>query len=79
MNEEMRITDSGRGQLNQPCIAVDPLPLKPRHITIETVLNGYCVSVGCQRVVFETKDKMLAEISRYLDKPLEVEKEYSKQ
>lgn len=45
-------------------------------ITIEPVLNGFIVTVGCQRVVFTTLTTMLTEIVRYQASPQEVEKEY---
>lgn len=50
--------------------------MKPKKLVIKTVLNGWRVSVGCQEVVFTEKEKMLAEISAYLDDPTEAEKKY---
>ncbi len=50
--------------------------MKPKKLVIKTVLNGWRVSVGCQEVVFTSKDEMLAEIATYLDNPAEVEKKY---
>lgn len=50
--------------------------MKPKKVTIKTVLNGWRVSVGCQEVVFTEKEKLLAEISAYLDDPAEAEKKY---
>lgn len=45
-------------------------------IQIAYAQNGYVCVVGCMTAVFETKKKMLDEISRYLDNPDDVEKEY---
>lgn len=45
-------------------------------IRIVEVLNGLILSVGCQTVVFETKEKMAAELLRYLGNRDEVAKEY---
>lgn len=45
-------------------------------VNIQKVLNGYIVAVGCQQVVFETREKMLSEVDRYLKNPSQVEKEY---
>ena len=45
-------------------------------IQIAYAQNGYICVVGCMTVVFEKKAKMLAEISRYLENPKKVEKEY---
>ena len=49
------------------------------NIQIEPVLNGYVVRVGCQTVVFETTDKLLDELRRYMADPQRVEKEYQTQ
>jgi len=45
-------------------------------ITIEGVLNGWIVKVGCQTVVFDEMDAMLDEIEAYINHPEEVEKKY---
>ena len=45
-------------------------------ITIKAALNGWICQVGCQALVFESKEKMLGEINRYLEMPESVEKEY---
>lgn len=47
-----------------------------RHIEIQAVLNGYIVNVGCQQVVFETREKLVAELTRYMTSSKDVEKEY---
>ena len=46
-------------------------------ITIEGVANGWIAKVGCMTFVSEDKDKMLSELGRYIDNPVEVEKEYT--
>lgn len=51
-------------------------PNEPKTITICRQLNGFVVVVGCRNVVFESQEKMLKEIGRYLDDPQKVEKEY---
>ena len=56
---------------------VDPMQLNDtRELIIVKALNGFIVRVGCRNVVFETQEKMLKEIGRYLDNPMNVEKEY---
>lgn len=60
---------------NTPTIAIS----RPQAVTIISCLNGYAVHVGCQSVVFETREKMLSEIERYLKNPSKVEKEYLEQ
>lgn len=49
-----------------------------RTIQIEAVCNGFIAQVGCQRVVFESKTKLLVELGRYLDNPTAIEEEYLK-
>lgn len=49
-----------------------------RDVTITTVLNGWIVTVGCQRVVFNNKGKMLDEISDYLLNPKAMEGKYQR-
>lgn len=53
-------------------------PTRYYKIQIDCAQNGYICQVGCMTVVFETKKKMLMEISRYLENPEKVEKEYQK-
>ena len=47
-----------------------------RDIKIKKVLNGYIVKIGCQKVVFTKRKKLLKELARYWDDPDGVEKEY---
>ena len=47
-----------------------------RDVHIHPVLNGWIVKVGCQRVVFTKKSDLLTTLSRYLDNPSTVEKEF---
>lgn len=60
---------------NFPTVLVEP---RTRDITIRKVLNGYIGTVGCQTLVFNSKDEMLRELSRYLDNPKQVTEEYMK-
>ena len=77
--------NDGIGTLEGACRTEAPrqnIPVNPigvteaRAISIQKVLNGYTVVVGCRVVVFEKQEVMLKEIGRYLDNPAEVEKEY---
>ena len=45
-------------------------------IKIKPASNGWIVKIGCQTFVAEHKDHMIKEVSRYIDNPCEVEKEY---
>ena len=47
-----------------------------RDVTIHKVMNGYVVQVGCQTLVFETREKLIFELSRYLAAPEQVEKQF---
>ena len=48
-----------------------------RNIKIKRVMNGVVVGCGCQELVFETVEKLLSELKRYLDSPDETEREYT--
>jgi len=50
--------------------------MKPRDITITTVLNGWIVKVGCQHIVFNDKEEMIGALSAYLQDPKAVEKSF---
>ena len=50
-----------------------------RNIKIMRVMNGFVVGCGCQELVFETSEKLIAELKRYLDSPDATEKEYTAQ
>lgn len=68
---------TGRSDYGQPQQEYPAVPNSMfRPITIERVLNGYIARVGCQKVVFETAERMLSDIARYLKDPAAVEKEY---
>ena len=45
-------------------------------VTIKFALNGFVARIGCQRVVFTDREKMLAELEAYLKNPEEVRKKY---
>ncbi|MDO9530378.1 MAG: hypothetical protein Q7J27_14640 [Syntrophales bacterium] len=47
-----------------------------RNVVISPALNGWKVQIGCGEVVFVDKEFMLEELSRYIDTPDKVEKEY---
>lgn len=47
-----------------------------RSVSIHRAMNGFIVDVGCQRLVFNSSRTLIAELERYLDNPLDVEKEY---
>jgi hypothetical protein len=47
-----------------------------RGVSIDAVLNGYIVKVGCQTLVFQSRGELLVELAAYLENPGEVEKRY---
>lgn len=69
------LSDMGSGIASAP-----PTPrMETRRVfslSINKCLNGYILNVGCQTVVFETSEKLLSELKRYIDNQSEVEKEY---
>ena len=48
-----------------------------RDVQIGAVLNGFCVQVGCQKVVFADVESMLFTLRRYYADPEAVEKEFT--
>ena len=48
-----------------------PTPSKPKieHIIINEMDYGYTVEVGCQKFVFETHDRLIEVITRYIRNP----------
>ena len=47
-----------------------------RKVVIEPVSNGFIVTVGCQKLVFNSIDILCGELKRYQANPEQVEKEY---
>lgn len=47
-----------------------------RPISIGVVLNGYKVAVGCQELVFTSRQELLANLERYLIDPDGMEKHF---
>ena len=55
------------------------MPTKaPREIKIVPCLNGYVVHCGCQTVVFESREKLIEQLNRYLVNPNLTEIDYIK-
>lgn len=46
----------------------------PKEITIRPALNGYICQVGCQTVVFESRELLVKRLDDYLTEPAVVEK-----
>lgn len=48
-----------------------------RDVKISKVMNGFTVGVGCQTLVFESRDGLIAALDAYLRNPEEVEKQFT--
>lgn len=48
----------------------------PRTITITPVLNGFIVSVDCQKVVFPSRESLIDGLRRYYNDPAKVQQEF---
>ncbi len=48
-----------------------------RNVTISKVMNGFIVRVGCQTLVFDTREGLLRELRLYLENPTKIEQEYT--
>lgn len=51
---------------------------KMREIMIAPALNGWIAKVGCQTLVYASKDQMLKDLDEYLSDPHKKEKEFLK-
>lgn len=47
-----------------------------RDIKIKPVLNGFICTVGCQTVVFDSRERLLNDLRVYLENPEMVEQKY---
>ena len=47
-----------------------------RAVNIGAVMNGFIVTVGCQTLVFTTREELLRELNAYLENPEQTEKRY---
>ena len=58
----------------------DPQPLaaasQAREINIRPLNHGYVVNIGCQTFAIESVDKLVSNIEKYLNSPIETEKEW---
>lgn len=55
-------------------VALDPRSSnKIRDIVIKQLDYGYTILIGCQSFAIETKEKLLLNITDYLDSPQEIE------
>lgn len=45
-----------------------------RRISIDPILNGFIVNVGCQVLAYTSIDKLVFDLNQYLRKPEETEK-----
>ena len=53
--------------------------MRIRNITIQPVLNGFLVSVGCQTVIFGDVGLLCSELARYLSDPKATEERYQRE
>lgn len=54
----------------------EPQQNKARLIEIKQLDGGYIINVGCQTFAFETADKLLLKLGKYLANPAQAEKDY---
>lgn len=50
--------------------------MRPRPITVQPVLNGFVVDIGCQRLAFQSAAQLGAAITEYYTDPAKTEKTY---
>ena len=73
---------AGESQVNRLVerLRNDPQPLaaatQAREINIRPLNHGYVVNIGCQTFAIESVDKLVSNLEKYLNSPIETEKEW---
>ena len=49
---------------------------EPREINIRPLNHGYVVNIGCQTFAIESIKKLISNLEKYLNSPIETEKEW---
>ena len=60
------------GNGTQPLAAAS----QARDINIRPLNHGYVVNIGCQTFAIESVDKLVSNLEKYLNSPIETEKEW---
>ena len=60
---------------NNP-INVEPSSILARRITIKQLDHGYVVNIGCQTFAIESVGKLISNLEKYLNSPIETEEEW---
>lgn len=82
---EARLTDDERVYNDQP-VCDEPIRVKPNkqnqlreyEIRISFLNRGCIVNIGCKSIAFETNEKAMKEITRYVNDPINVYDEWVK-
>ena len=73
---------AGEPQVNRPVerLRNEPQPLasaqQAREINIRPLNHGYVVNIGCQTFAIESVEKLVSNLEKYLNSPIETEKEW---
>lgn len=73
---------AGEPQINRAVerLRNDPQPLaaasQAREINIRPLNHGYVVNIGCQTFAIESVEKLVSNLEKYLNSPIETEKEW---
>ena len=57
-------------------INVEPSSILARRITIKQLDHGYVVNIGCQTFAIESVGKLISNLEKYLNSPIETEEEW---
>ena len=80
--EQQGVMYAGESQINRPVerLRNDPQPLtsasQAREINIRPLNHGYVVNIGCQTFAIESVEKLVSNLEKYLNSPIEIEKEW---
>ena len=81
-NQEQGAMCTGESQINRTVerLRNDPQPLaaasQAREINIRPLNYGYIVNIGCQTFAIESVEKLISNLEKYLNSPIETEKKW---
>jgi len=75
-NYENRVAVEPQPCQEGPCANPTPSYSENYGIQIETLEFGYVLSVGCKRFAFETKERLLANLTEYLADPAKAQQKW---
>ena len=70
------LVEKSIGRLWNEPITVEPSSVLAREIKIKQLNHGYVVNIGCQTFAIESVGKLVSNLEKYLNSPIETETEW---